>query len=65
VSRRRSGNRQGTDWGCLSCPAFPDFVHDLRNDLNAASLKFYLTEINTNMPELAATGEAVGKVIKA
>jgi hypothetical protein len=39
-----------------------DFVHDLRNDLNAPSLKFYLTEINPNMPVFAAIGEAVGKV---
>jgi hypothetical protein len=39
-----------------------EFAHDLRQDLQAPDLKFFLTEINPNMPALAPQAEGVKAV---
>jgi hypothetical protein len=38
------------------------FVHDLRQDLNAPDLKFFLTEINPNMPAMIQEAQGVKAV---
>jgi hypothetical protein len=42
-----------------------EFVHDLRQDLNAPDLKFFLTEINPNMPAMVQQAQGVKAVNQA